>query len=287
MPDANKEHAINQVCGSRRDYCSYVTWSSHDQLVGAAFGAAGQRCMALSTAVFVGEAKKWIPEVVARAEKLKVNGGTRGDKFWVFSSLTLCVCVYRCWGRGWSGATDLTRGKTEGLWSCTEWSRWWSQCEEEREREREGDRNRESYEQWIYGWRKCYILTHYLLQLALDGRDVEVEGYKNGNFVGPTVLTDVKVFKRNVNLVLHLMMYTDWHEMLYWGDIWSRTSDTQCRHPGWGLYYSLHLNIIIIITCQAIELINNNPYGNGTAIFTNSGAAARKFQNEIDVGQVS
>ena len=149
------------------------------------------------------------------------------------------------------------------------------------------DRNRESYEQWIYGWRKCYILTHYLLQLALDGRDVEVEGYKNGNFVGPTVLTDVKVFKRNVNLVLLLMMYTDWHEVLYWGDIWSRTSDTQCRHTGWGLYYSLHLNIIIIITCQAIELINNNPYGNGTAIFTNSGAAARKFQNEIDVGQVS
>ena len=44
---------------------------------------------------------------------------------------------------------------------------------------------------------------------------------------------------------------------------------------------------MIIITCQAIELINDNPYGNGTAIFTNSGAAARKFQNEIDVGQVS
>ena len=37
---------------------------------------------------------------------------------------------------------------------------------------------------------------------------------------------------------------------------------------------------------EAIALINDNPFGNGTAIFTQSGAAARKFQNEIDVGQV-
>jgi malonate-semialdehyde dehydrogenase (acetylating)/methylmalonate-semialdehyde dehydrogenase len=37
---------------------------------------------------------------------------------------------------------------------------------------------------------------------------------------------------------------------------------------------------------EAIELINNNPYGNGTALFTTNGATARKFTNEIDVGQV-
>ena len=37
---------------------------------------------------------------------------------------------------------------------------------------------------------------------------------------------------------------------------------------------------------EAIKLINNNPYGNGTAIFTNNGSAARKFTMEIDVGQV-
>jgi len=36
----------------------------------------------------------------------------------------------------------------------------------------------------------------------------------------------------------------------------------------------------------AIELINRNPFGNGTGIFTSSGAVARKFQYEIDVGQV-
>jgi malonate-semialdehyde dehydrogenase (acetylating)/methylmalonate-semialdehyde dehydrogenase len=37
---------------------------------------------------------------------------------------------------------------------------------------------------------------------------------------------------------------------------------------------------------EAIQLINNNPYGNGTAIFTTNGAVARKYQHEIDVGQV-
>lgn len=37
---------------------------------------------------------------------------------------------------------------------------------------------------------------------------------------------------------------------------------------------------------QALELINENPYGNGTAIFTNDGGAARRFQNEVQVGMV-
>ncbi|XP_076055032.1 putative methylmalonate-semialdehyde/malonate-semialdehyde dehydrogenase [acylating], mitochondrial [Oratosquilla oratoria] len=60
MPDANKESTLTQ-------------------LVGAAFGAAGQRCMALSTAVFVGEAQNWIPELVERASKLKVHAGHVAD----------------------------------------------------------------------------------------------------------------------------------------------------------------------------------------------------------------
>lgn len=37
---------------------------------------------------------------------------------------------------------------------------------------------------------------------------------------------------------------------------------------------------------QAIALLNANPYGNGCALFTRSGAAARKFQNQTDVGQI-
>lgn len=63
MPDANKENTLNQ-------------------LVGAAFGAAGQRCMALSTAILVGEAKKWLPELVERAKSLRVNAGN-----WLSASL--------------------------------------------------------------------------------------------------------------------------------------------------------------------------------------------------------
>ena len=37
---------------------------------------------------------------------------------------------------------------------------------------------------------------------------------------------------------------------------------------------------------EAIAMVNANPYGNGTAIFTRDGAAARRFQNEIEVGMV-
>src|SRR5438309_4887916 len=57
MPDANKEASLNA-------------------LVGAGFGAAGQRCMATSVAVLVGDANKWIPDIVAKAKSLKVNAGT-------------------------------------------------------------------------------------------------------------------------------------------------------------------------------------------------------------------
>ena len=37
---------------------------------------------------------------------------------------------------------------------------------------------------------------------------------------------------------------------------------------------------------DAIELVKGNMYGNGTAVFTNNGATARKFTNEIEAGQV-
>ena len=57
LPDADKHHVINS-------------------LVGAAFGAAGQRCMALSTVVFVGDSKAWLPEIVAKAQALVVGAGS-------------------------------------------------------------------------------------------------------------------------------------------------------------------------------------------------------------------
>lgn len=56
LPDCNKNHALNAIAG-------------------AAFGAAGQRCMALSTLVFVGKTKDWAPEIAERAKNLSMNGG--------------------------------------------------------------------------------------------------------------------------------------------------------------------------------------------------------------------
>jgi Aldehyde dehydrogenase family len=50
--------------------------STVNSIVGAAFGAAGQRCMALSVAVFIGDAQHWIPDIVAKAAALKVNVGS-------------------------------------------------------------------------------------------------------------------------------------------------------------------------------------------------------------------
>jgi malonate-semialdehyde dehydrogenase (acetylating)/methylmalonate-semialdehyde dehydrogenase len=56
LPDCNKNHALNAITG-------------------AAFGAAGQRCMALSTVVMVGETKEWLPEIAERAKALNMNAG--------------------------------------------------------------------------------------------------------------------------------------------------------------------------------------------------------------------
>jgi malonate-semialdehyde dehydrogenase (acetylating)/methylmalonate-semialdehyde dehydrogenase len=60
LPDADKEAALSQI-------------------VGAAFGAAGQRCMALSVAIFVGSAKDWVKDFVAKAQTLKLGNGFDAD----------------------------------------------------------------------------------------------------------------------------------------------------------------------------------------------------------------
>jgi malonate-semialdehyde dehydrogenase (acetylating)/methylmalonate-semialdehyde dehydrogenase len=60
LPDCNKNASLNAIAG-------------------AAFGAAGQRCMALSTLVLVGETKEWLPELAERAKALKVDGGFELD----------------------------------------------------------------------------------------------------------------------------------------------------------------------------------------------------------------
>ncbi|BFO55913.1 MULTISPECIES: CoA-acylating methylmalonate-semialdehyde dehydrogenase [Comamonadaceae] len=177
MPDANKEQTLNA-------------------LAGAAFGAAGQRCMALSVVVLVGEAQQWIPDLVAKARTLKVNAGT--EKGTDVGPLVSCAARDRVEGL-------IERGIADGA------------------------------------------------TLELDGRKPQVAGYEKGNFVGPTIFSGVK--------------------------------------PGMSIYDQEIFGPVLCLAAakdidEAIEFINANPNGNGTAIFTQSGAAARKFQEEIDVGQV-
>mmetsp|Transcript_12060 Transcript_12060/g.33392 ORF Transcript_12060/g.33392 Transcript_12060/m.33392 type:complete len:550 (-) Transcript_12060:66-1715(-) len=87
----------------------------------------------------------------------------------------------------------------------------------------------------------------------LDGRGYKPEGYENGNFLAPTVLKDV-------------------------------TPDMTCYKEE--IFGPVLCALKADSLEDAIALINANPYGNGTSLFTSNGAAARKFQNEIDVGQV-
>jgi malonate-semialdehyde dehydrogenase (acetylating)/methylmalonate-semialdehyde dehydrogenase len=177
MPDANKEQTLNAMAG-------------------AAFGAAGQRCMAASTAVLVGDARRWIPDLVAKAKTLKVNAGTESG--------TDVGPVISC----------AARERIESLIAA-------------------------GVEQGA--------------TLELDGRGPAVPGFEQGNFVGPTIFSGVK--------------------------------------PGMRIYDEEIFGPVLVILGtdtldEAIELINANPNGNGTAIFTQSGAAARRFQEDIDVGQV-
>jgi len=177
MPDANKQQVINN-------------------LVGSSVGAAGQRCMAISVAVFVGAAKEWIPEV---AEAIaKVRPGAWNDENAAYGPVISPQAKERV-------EALITQGEKEGA------------------------------------------------KLLVDGRNCEVDGLPKGNWVGPTVFSsvtpDMEVYKTEI-----------------FGPVLCTTEVDSLD--------------------DALELVNNNPYGNGTSIFTASGAAARKYQHEVEVGQV-
>ena len=176
MPDANKNKTI-------------------DSLVGSSVGAAGQRCMAISVAVFVGSSKEWIEEL--KKEMELVMPGPWDSEESGFGPVISSQAKERIIGL-------IEKGKTEA---------------------------------------HCLI----------DGSQCSVEGYPEGNWVGPTlfskVKTDSEIYKTEIFGPVLLCMEVD-------------TLD------------------------EAIELINKNPYGNGTSIFTASGRSARKFRHEIEVGQV-
>ncbi|KAM5129707.1 methylmalonate-semialdehyde/malonate-semialdehyde dehydrogenase [acylating], mitochondrial-like [Mantella aurantiaca] len=177
MPDANKENTLNQ-------------------LLGGAFGAAGQRCLALSTAVLVGEAKKWLPELVEKAKKLKVNAGDQAEADLgplISKAAKQRVCSL------------IESGVKEGA------------------------------------------------AMLLDGRDIKVKGYEDGYFVGPTILANV-------------------------------TPDMTCYKE------EIFGPVLVVLEADslddAINIVNKNPYGNSTAIFTTNGATAHKYTHLANVGLV-
>ena len=177
MPDANKQQVINA-------------------LVGASVGAAGQRCMAISVAVFVGAAQDWIPEVAAAIGK--VRPGVYTDPNAAYGPQISPQAKARI-------LSLIEQGKKEGA-TC-----------------------------------------------LLDGSDCSVEGFPNGNWVGPTVFsnvsTEMEIYKQEIFGPVLTTMSVD----------------------------SLD---------EALKVVNDSPYGNGTSIFTASGAAARKYQHQVEVGQV-
>ena len=89
--------------------------------------------------------------------------------------------------------------------------------------------------------------------LVVDGRTVQPDGGTDGFWLGPTLIDHVTP---------DMSIYTD--------EIFGPV-----------------LSVVRLDTYdEALQLINENPYGNGTAIFTNDGGAARRFQNEVEVGMV-
>ncbi|MDN5748890.1 MAG: CoA-acylating methylmalonate-semialdehyde dehydrogenase [Pseudonocardia sp.] len=89
--------------------------------------------------------------------------------------------------------------------------------------------------------------------LAVDGRELTVPGHEDGFFVGPTVLdrvtTEMDVYREEIFGPVLAVVRADSVD-------------------------------------EAIALVNANPYGNGTAIFTSSGEAARRFQRGVNVGMI-
>jgi len=177
LPDCNKNHALNAI-------------------VGAAFGAAGQRCMALSTLVMVGETKEWLPELAERAKKLNVNGGFE-------ESADLGPVI-----------SPQSKKRIEDLIASAE---------------KEG------------------------ATILLDGRGYKPEKYPNGNWVAPTIITNV-------------------------------TPEMTCYKEE--IFGPVLVCLNVSTLDDAIALVNNNEYGNGAAIFTRSGSTASRFQKDIEAGQV-
>jgi malonate-semialdehyde dehydrogenase (acetylating)/methylmalonate-semialdehyde dehydrogenase len=90
-------------------------------------------------------------------------------------------------------------------------------------------------------------------ELIVDGRAVEADGDPAGFWLGPTLFDKVEP---------QMSIYTD------------------------EIFGPVLCVMRVDSYDAALQVVNNNPYGNGTAIFTNDGGAARRYQNEVEVGMV-
>jgi len=177
MPDANKTQVINN-------------------LIGASCGAAGQRCMAISVAILVGDAQTWLDDIKSAMTALKPGPWQNEDSD--YGPMISQEAKQRVLGLIQQGVKEKAT-------------------------------------------------------LELDGSEVVVDGYPDGNWLGPTLFShvdvDMTIYKEEIFGPVLLVMSADSLE-------------------------------------QALQIINDNPYGNGTSIFTSSGASARHFQQHVEVGQV-
>jgi malonate-semialdehyde dehydrogenase (acetylating)/methylmalonate-semialdehyde dehydrogenase len=197
---AAENHKRVQALAGAKNHMIVMPDAPKDQVVtaltGASCGAAGQRCMAISVAILVGDSKNWIPDIQKSLSSLKLGA-------WNDPNAAI-------------GPVISTKAKTriEELISTGE---------------KEG------------------------AKLLVDGRNPTVPTCPNGFFVGATlfsgVTSEMKIYQEEIfGPVLLLMEASNLDE--------------------------------------AIEMINQNPFGNGTSIYTASGASARKFVHNIEVGQV-
>ena len=199
--NAAKNEKRVQALGGAKNHCVVMPDCDLDQavngLMGAAYGSAGERCMAQSVAVAVGNVgDKLVGELSKKVEALKIGPGM--DKSSEMGPLVTKEHLERV-----RGYVDL--GIKEGA------------------------------------------------DLVVDGRDIKLQGYEDGYYIGgclfDNVKKDMRIYKEEI-----------------FGPVFSvvRAKDFD----------------------EALNLINDHEFGNGTSIYTRDGDAGRTFANKIKVGMV-
>ena len=199
--NAAKNEKRVQALGGAKNHCVVMPDSDLDQavngLMGAAYGSAGERCMAQSVAVAVGNiGDELVKRLSEKVEALNVGPGM--DKGSEMGPLVTKEHLEKV-----KGYVDL--GVEEGA------------------------------------------------KLVVDGRNLKLQGYENGFYIGGClfdhVKEDMRIYKEEIfGPVLSVVRVEDFN--------------------------------------TAVDLVNNHEYGNGTSIFTRDGDSARTFASKIKVGMV-